>query len=375
MSDYDDTVARLRLGNSELRGKIKDLIDEEENGDTRGRFMLNSNRYDMNGYTNALSRSTERNNTENSYLKSKVGTLLNTKESDANRTGRPKSLCLGYLDNLKENIEEIKNTDYDLPRKGKNKLDDRLNELKDIDNRDKVHLKQQEGLLLNKLYSQKESIAALREQLEESQTENKLLLENLRRSQEKLTNAEKHLETTREHKQDSTKLEMASQQHRIKILESELQETRKVNTSIEERHRKDLEQLLKSRETARDLATKIVLSQRNNRRYQNKIEGLVHVNGYLTDQLIKSSLENSSAEQYNDDSSEYLMDSTTTKLIKSPFSRSSFNIFISKDTLHNLGPRERLKAYCLAIRFIIRVSALKKREFHFLQRIHYLLKD
>ena len=166
---------------------------------------------------------------------------------------------------------------------------------------------------------------------------------------------------------------MASQQHRSKILEHELQESRKVIISIKEKHRQDLEQLLKLREATRDLATKIVLSQRSNGKYQNKIDGLVHVNRYLTDQLMKSSSENSSIEQYNNDSSEYLMDSTTTKLIKTQISRPAFNIFTNSDTSHNLGPRERLKAYCLAIRFIVRVSALRKKEFQFRQRFHHLL--
>lgn len=373
MSDYEDTIAKLRQGNSELRDKIKDFIEEEENGNARRRFKSIPNTYDMNGYSNPLSGPTERGNSDNSKREDKSRSILSTNKSDANKTERPKSLCLGYLDNLKENIEEIKNTDYDLPRTGKNKLNDRLNELKDIDNRDKVHLKQQEGLLLNKLYSQKEYIATLREQLKDSQTENRLLSESLRRSQGKLNSTEKQLETLREHKLDSMRLEMASQQHRIKLLEHELQETRKVNISIKEKHRQDLEQLLKFKEATRDLATKIVLSQRSNRKYQNKVDGLVHVNRYLTDQLMRSSFENSSNEQYNNDSSEYLMDSTTTKLIKTQLSRPAFNIFTNNDTSYNLGPRERLKAYFLAIRFIIRVSALRKKEFHFRQHIHHLL--
>ncbi|KAK6455018.1 uncharacterized protein RJT20DRAFT_136184 [Scheffersomyces xylosifermentans] len=405
----DHTISRIQNKNAQLVGRLRSLMNEDSDGDAdidQVKMVLNSSTNVKKPSGNRLKKNI--NISSDETMKENID---RRKTSDSNKENHR----LKRLSSLRETVEEIKNTNYELPSR-------RREPAVDVNNSDSSHIKVEkndkktqknektandshimedplsfsleesktnaykESIMLKKVSEQQALIAKLKSEIRSKDLEREDLIEEFQIQQTKMINEYK----SREFKMTQTfKNQLQKQTNenntlitKINSLESE------VHT-----HSQNQERL---NGLVRKLTLQLLFSRRDVHRLQDKNESIVGINKYLSHQLDKKedvkdateprpSVSIDNKEEYDNvspivvedpefedelDDTNYLVnnynkvneihhdESTTEYLIRGyiPSTSAKSAIQQSPIAVHSLAPPSKLRAYLLGVLFIARLK-------------------
>ncbi|CUM54135.1 uncharacterized protein AC631_03844 [Debaryomyces fabryi] len=370
MSRYDDTIEQLKKKNIVLRNHLTDLINDEDNTE------INILKQVM-----VPSRSTEeRLNTTKSSMKTnqewrnepgiKVTTkdqrgLLNQAYKNDDVSMTTKRAHREYFNKFKENINEIKNTDYQLPmRQNDSNISEKLKEIQLNDQNDKLELKKKENLLLNKLNEKDEMISSLQNKVKTLQQENRQLVGHSHEYKHQLQIEREQNKNLRKFEIDSKLASSQSRNEEILNLKSKLHELSEQKKVLFEQNQANDMEVKKCQTTIKDLTIKLIMYKKSNNSANEKIDRLRLIKSLLTTNILK--------ETSTRDDTESLLDSTTIRLISQA---PSDNYFTQHTNFSACDAKAKFRILIKMVMFIIRVQNLCKNEVNFKSQILQLLND
>lgn len=367
MSRYDDTIEQLKKKNNVLRNHLTDLINEEDNTeiDILKQVMMphRSTEEPLNTSKVSIKPNQEwRNEPEiKGTTKDDLHDLFNQayKSDDVSMT--TKRTHREYFNKFKENINEIKNTDYQLPLRQKDSnINDKLREIQLNDQHDKLELKKKENLLLNKLNEKDEMISVLQNKVKALQQENRELVDNSHEYKYQL-------EIEREQNKNLRKLEIDSKlasNDEILNLKPKLHELSEKNKALLKQNQDSDLEIEKSQTIIKDLTIKLIMYKKSNNSANEKMDRLRLIKSLLTSTIQK--------ETSTRDDTESLLDSTTIRLInQSP----NGDFFTQNTNFSACDAKSKFRILIKMVMFIIRVQKLCKNEVKFKSQIIQLLNN
>lgn len=368
MSRYDDTIEQIKRKNSVLKDQLNNLINDEDSTEINilKQVMAPGKRVNEDKkYTEEPKETIRR-----KYYES-INDNISTKLKDNARVGLNgyvpghsshtehnedtfKRANREHFDKLKENIKEIKNSEFELPKRYE---DDRIaNRLKEVhlnDQYDKLELKKQENLLINKLNDKDEKISALENKIRALQYENRKLIDQNYENKDQL-------EATRNENRELRKLDTESKnmsdhhrQQEISLLETKLRGMAKQTNELKILKQVSDQEIVKCHATIKDLSIKLIMYKKANNSSHERIERLQFINRHLTNEILKDT---------DQDNTESLMDSTTVRLITLS---ASTNTFTQNTSFRTCNARMKLRVLIKMVLFVVRVQKQCKEEINF----------
>lgn len=359
----DDTIEQIKKKNTLLRKHLSELINDEDNTETNILRQVIPPARQINRRSNSPIDKVEpisemkTHKTDEIDRSDKYKAYLGPSGDD---TSKFKRSHLTYFNKLKENIDQIKSTDYQLPAKiADSKVQDKLKEIQLNDQDDRLEMKKNENLLLNKLYKKDEMVSTLQDQVRSLQEENQRLNdygnEYKRQLQyEREQNMQRHKHELNS-KQTSTNEELAS-------LKVKLHEMAQQNSQLERQNQTKDAELAKCQAAVKDLTIKLIMYKKANNSSQDKMERLRLINGYLNSVILKDTSSN--------DDTESLIDSTTIRLISHPQRE---NYLTQNTNFSACDAKTKLKVLIKAVLFMVRMQNLHKDEINFKNKMAQLL--
>lgn len=368
MNRYDDTIEQLKKKNTVLRNHLNDLINDEDNTEINilKQVMAPSKSTNNNG----LKAPTETNNASRNEPEIKRA-FINDQNDEFNQAHKGdgvsniKRAHREYYNKFKENINEIKNTDYQLPiRHDDSKISDKLKEIQLNDQYDKLELKKKENLLLNKLNEKDEMLSALQNKVKTLQQENRQLIDHSHEYKHQLQierDENKHL---RKLEIDSRLASSQTRNEEIIRLKSKLHELSEQKRVLMEQNQTNDTDIAKCQATIKDLTIKLIMYKKSNNSANDRIDRLRLINSFLTTTILK--------ETSTRDDTESLLDSTTIRLIsQSP----KDNFFTQNTNLSACDAKMKFRVLIKMVMFVIRVQNICKNEINFKHQIVQLLNN
>lgn len=367
MNRYDDTIEQLKKKNNFLRNHLTDLINDEDHTEI-----------------DILKQVIPPGKSTNNRLKAPTGTkpelrneleikrtFINDRHDEFNQAHKGddvsniKRAHREYYNKFKENINEIKNTDYQLPiRHDDSKISDKLKEIQLNDQYDKLELKKKENLLLNKLNEKDKMLSALQNKVKTLQQENRQLIDHGHEYKHQLQNERDQNKHLRKLEIDSRLASSQNRNEEIINLKSKMHELLEQKNVLLEQNQANDADIAKCQAAIKDLTIKLIMYKKSNNSANDRIDRLRLINRFLTTTILN---ETSTRED-----TESLLNSTTIRLISQSLKD---NFFTQNTSLAACDAKMKFKVLIKMVLFVIRVQNICKNETNFKNQIVQLLSN